>query len=78
MPSNQVQKLIQSLDTFHEVRMVNALIQGLCARTETNDLGSAETLGLMVVLEWQNKKILEAEAGIQTVLNKQAALVRAA
>lgn len=78
MPSNQVQKLIESLDTFHEVRMVNTLIQGLCSRTEANDLGGAETRGLMVVLEWQNEKLLAAEAGIHTVLNKQAALVRAA
>jgi hypothetical protein len=78
MPNNEVQKLVESLDTFQEVRFVNTLIQGLCARTASNELGGNEARGLMVVLEWQNEKLKGAEAIVQTVLNKQAALVRVA
>lgn len=78
MPHTEVQRLITSLDTFHEVRLVNALLQGLCSRTESNEFGGAEVRGLMVVLEWQNEKLKTAEAGIQTVLSTKAALVKAA
>lgn len=78
MPQTEVQNLISSLDTFHEVRLVNSLIQGLCARSEANEFGSAEVRGLMVVLEWQNEKIKGAEAGINMVLKKKAALFKAA
>ena len=78
MAQTEVQKLIESLDTFHEVRLVNGLIQGLCSRTESNEFGSAEVRGLMVVLEWQNEKLKTAVAGVESVLQKRAALGRAA
>ena len=60
------------------MRFVNALIQGLCARTTSNELSSSEARGLMIVLEWQNEKLLGAEVIVKNVLSKQAALVRAA
>lgn len=78
MPSNQVQKVIESLDTLHEVRMVNNLIQVLCGNTQANDLGVGEANGLLVLMQWQNEKLLGAEAGIKTVLINHAALVKAA
>lgn len=78
MPHTDIQKLVDSLDTFADVRSVNVLIQGLCARTVANDLGSGEARGLMVVLGWQNEKMLSAEAEIQNILKNKAAHIKAA
>jgi hypothetical protein len=77
MPHTEVQKLVQSLDTFQEVRSVNALIQGICARSANSDLGGSETKGLAVVLSWQNEKMLAAEGMVQTVLKEKTARERA-
>ncbi len=77
MPHTEVQRLIESLDTFSEVRSVNNLIQGLCARSAKDDIAGKEAQGLMVVLQWQNEKMLAAEAGVQTILNSKTAQIRA-
>ena len=77
MPHSEVQKLVQSLDTFQEIRSVNTLIQGLCARSANSDLGGFEARGLAVVLAWQNEKMLVAEQMVETVLNQKTAPVRA-
>lgn len=61
------QRKNRALDAIHQVQQVNVLIQGLCARIPSAELSANEAEGLWVVLEWQNKKIAEAGAVIETI-----------
>ncbi len=73
-------KINNALECLHQVRSVNSLIQGVCARVSAGELSANEAEGLWVVLEWQNNQLKKAEGAIECVAELQcvAAPVRAA
>lgn len=72
MANQEVIKFNSALETFEQVRAVNRLLQGLCARIECGELSKQEAQGLYVVLEWQSQQMLHAEGVIKTGLAKAA------
>lgn len=72
MPEQQ-KKINAALESLHQVRCVNNLIQGVCARMSAAELSATEAQGLWVVLEWQNEKVGNAEAIIKTMAVGRAA-----
>lgn len=55
-------KINNAVDTLHDIRCVNGLIQGLCSRVEKFELTSHEANGLAVIMEWQNERISKVES----------------
>lgn len=72
MPEQQ-KKIVQALETLHQVRCVNELIQGVCSRMAVSELSAAEAQGLWVVLDWQNERVGNTEAIIKTMAQGEAA-----
>lgn len=52
---------IQAIDILHQVRSVNHLVQGLCARAKSEELNKSEAEGLFHLMDWQNEKIKTVE-----------------
>jgi hypothetical protein len=73
-------KMNNVLESIHQVKVVNRLIQGVCARMSAGELSANEAEGLWVVLEWQNNHLTKVEGAIECVtkLHGIAAQVRAA
>jgi len=67
-----------ALEYIHQVRTVNNLIQGVCARVSSGELSVNEAEGLWVVLEWQNKHLQQAAGAIESLTHEGAAQSRAA
>lgn len=78
MPLREVTKFNNALETLEQVRAVNSLIQGLCARMSASELSAQEAAGLYVLLEWQNRQMEKAEEVLKTVYSNQVALAKAA
>lgn len=69
LSNKHINRLNEAIDTMHQVRQVNSLIQGVCARVGASELNSHEAGGLWVVLEWQNEKLRGAEGVIGVVIS---------
>jgi hypothetical protein len=78
MPFREVSKLNGALETLKQIRDVNSLIQGLCARMSGGELTESDAEGLYIMLEWQDKQMVQAEVIIKAVYSNQAALIQVA
>lgn len=72
MSQKKVNSINSALEVFEQVRAVNRLLQGLCARIESGELSKQEAEGLYLVLEWQSQQMLHAEGVIKTGLARAA------
>lgn len=67
-------KIDNALENLHRVRAVNKFIQGVCARVPSSwELSANEAEGLWVLLEWQNKHLLQSERVIESLTHESAA-----